>query len=82
VMGFHPSVLYRPVPGLVALFARGGGEATSRKPNPRVPHSNTYAASGFSYVDVVKATMERGNFGGNDNMGGNGQRPGGGPSSF
>jgi hypothetical protein len=60
----------------------GGGEAASRKTNPRVLHSNTYAASGFSYVDVVKATMERGNFGGNDNMGGNGQRPGGGPSSF
>jgi hypothetical protein len=47
-----------------------------------VPHSNTYAASDFSYVDVVKAMMERGNFGGNDNMGGNGQRPGGAPSSF
>jgi hypothetical protein len=67
MMGFHPSVSYRPIPSLVALFTRGA----SCTGNPRAPHSRSCAATSFSYTDVVKSSMEHRNFNGNDNRGGN-----------
>jgi hypothetical protein len=78
VLGFHPIMSYRPVPGLVALFARGASCMT----NPRAPHSKSCVAKGFSYADVVRVTMEHKNFGGSGSWGGNEQRIGGMPSGY
>jgi hypothetical protein len=66
MIGFHPNVPYRPVLGLVALFAR----ASSCAGNPRVPHSHPRASSGFSYVAMLRSTMEQGNFNDATNRGG------------
>jgi hypothetical protein len=74
-LGFHPNMPYRPVPGLVALFARWA----SHSRNPRALHTHSCAATSFSFVEVVRASMERGNFNKNGNRGGSGQQYGGAP---
>jgi hypothetical protein len=66
VMGFHPSVLYRPVPGLVALFARGGGKRHRvrqtlgcRTPTPMQPAASltsTWSKRRWSAVTSVATT--------------------------
>jgi hypothetical protein len=55
-MGLHPNVPYRPVPGLVALFAR----QSSCSVNPRAPIVQPRAVTGFSYVAVAMHPSENG----------------------
>jgi hypothetical protein len=68
IIGFHSSVPYRPVPSLVSLFAR----AAPRIGNPSAPHTWFYTATGFSFTEVVRSSMDRGSFNGNGNRGDNG----------
>jgi hypothetical protein len=75
MLGFHPSMPYRPVLGLVALFARGA----SRGGNPKALHTCSCAATGLSFVEVVMASMERGSFNDNGNRSDGRQRFGGVP---
>jgi hypothetical protein len=66
MMGFHPSVSYRPIPGLVALFTRGHHVRETLEHLTHAP-----AQPQAFYTDVVKSSMEHRNFNGNDNRGGN-----------
>jgi hypothetical protein len=63
--GLQPSVSYRPVPRLVALFARGARCAV----NPRAPRTWPGATTGFSYAVILRAPMERVNPHDNGNRG-------------
>jgi hypothetical protein len=65
MMGFHPSVSYRPIPGLVALFTRGHRVRETLEHLTHAP-----AQPQAFYTDVVKSSMEHRNFNGNDNRGG------------
>jgi hypothetical protein len=69
-LGFHSSVPYRPIPGLVALFAR----RAPRTENPRAPRTRSCTSTGFSFAEVVRTSMDRGSFNGNNIRGGNGRR--------
>jgi hypothetical protein len=55
-MGLHPNVPYRPVSGLVALFAR----QSSCYVNPRAPIVQPRTVTGFSYVAVTMHPSENG----------------------
>jgi hypothetical protein len=67
-MCFHSSVPYQHVPGLVALFAR----RAPRTRNPEALHTRSCKATGSSFTEVVRASMDRENFSANGNRGGNG----------
>jgi hypothetical protein len=55
-MGLYPNMMYRLVPGLVALF----GRASLRPSNPRAPLIRSCVASGFSYFAVAMHPAENG----------------------
>jgi hypothetical protein len=70
MMGLHPSVPYRPIPGLVALFSRGHraretlGHRTPTLAQPRAfptpTLSNRRQSAGTSVVTVVEGEIGRG----------------------
>jgi hypothetical protein len=59
-MGLYPNMMYRLVPGLVALF----GRASLHPSNPRTPLIRSCVASGFSYFAVAMHPAENGRVGG------------------
>jgi hypothetical protein len=53
-MGLYQNMLYCPIPGLVALFAR----ASLLPRNPRAPLTLSRAAIGLSYTAVVMQLVD------------------------
>jgi hypothetical protein len=55
-LGLYPNSSYRSMLGLVALF----GRASSHPTNPRAPHTQLCAVTGFSYATVTMNPVENG----------------------
>jgi hypothetical protein len=74
----YPNVPYRPIPGLVALFARSGTWTA----NPRAPHTRPQSAAASSYASVAETPTERANANGGTNRASINQGQGAGQGSM